>query len=89
MDMLSAVVWNGVQLGEVRGENVPCRFCGGIDGNGHLFGRLHLSPVRAFKGKPRICFVGIVNCVIMLAVLALARVAAGTGCLPGWWPLGW
>ena len=29
-------VWNGCLLGHTRGEIVPCRFCGGIDGDGHL-----------------------------------------------------
>ena len=30
-------VWNGFLLGKMRGEAVPCRFCGGADGDGHLF----------------------------------------------------
>ena len=30
-------VWNRFLLGNVRGEAVPCRFCGGADGDGHLF----------------------------------------------------
>ena len=30
-------VWDGFLLGKVRGEAVPCRFCGGPDGDGHLF----------------------------------------------------
>ena len=30
-------VWNGLLLGKVCGEVVPCRFCGGADGDGHLF----------------------------------------------------
>ena len=30
-------VWNGFLLGKVGGEVVPCRFCGGTDGDGHLF----------------------------------------------------
>ena len=36
--ILSGGVWNGFLLGKVQGENVPCRFCGGPDGEGHLFG---------------------------------------------------
>ena len=35
--ILSSGVWNGFLLGGVRGENVPCRFCWGPDGDGHLF----------------------------------------------------
>ena len=31
-------VWNGYLLERVRGQPVPCRFCGGPDGDGHLFG---------------------------------------------------
>ena len=30
-------VWNGFLSGKMRGEAVPCRFCGGADGDGHLF----------------------------------------------------
>ena len=30
-------VWNGFVLGKVKGQHVPCRFCGGADGGGHLF----------------------------------------------------
>ena len=30
-------VWNGFLLGHVRGQAVPCRFCGAPDNDGHLF----------------------------------------------------
>ena len=30
-------VWNGFLLSRVRGQPVPCRFCGAVDGDGHLF----------------------------------------------------
>ena len=30
-------VWNGLLLGRVRSQAVPCRFCGAPDGDGHLF----------------------------------------------------
>ena len=30
-------VWNGFLLGKMRGEAVPCRFCGGADGDGRFF----------------------------------------------------
>ena len=36
--ILSGCVWNGFLLSFVRGEIVPCRFCGGgPDNDGHLF----------------------------------------------------
>ena len=31
-------VWNGFLLSRVRGQVVPCRFCGAPDGDGHLLG---------------------------------------------------
>ena len=30
-------VWNGFLLHKVKGQRVPCRFCGGDDGDGHPF----------------------------------------------------
>ena len=30
-------VWNGLLLGRVRHQVVPCRFCGAPDGDCHLF----------------------------------------------------
>ena len=30
-------VWNGFLLGKIQGQDVPCRFCGGCDPDGHLF----------------------------------------------------
>ena len=30
-------VWNGFLLSRVRGQAVPCRFCGAPDDDGHLF----------------------------------------------------
>ena len=35
-------VWNGFLLTGVKGQPVPCRFCGGADGDGHLFLGVHL-----------------------------------------------
>ena len=35
--ILSGVVWNGFLLGKVKKEDVPCRFCGAPDNDGHLF----------------------------------------------------
>ena len=40
-------VWNGFLLGRMRGEEVPCRFCGGRDGDGHLFWECSFSPLFA------------------------------------------
>ena len=36
-------VWNGFLLEGVRGQPLPCRFCGGPDGVVHLFGEMYLS----------------------------------------------
>ena len=36
--ILCGGAWNGFLLGKTREEEVPCRFCGGVDGDGHLSG---------------------------------------------------
>ena len=36
-------VWDGFLLGRVRGQPVPCRFCGAPDGDGHFFWGMYLS----------------------------------------------
>ena len=35
--ILCGGVWNGFLLGKAKKEDVPCRFCGKKDGDGHLF----------------------------------------------------
>ena len=35
--ILCGSVWNGFFLGKARKEDVPCRYCGKRDGDGHLF----------------------------------------------------
>ena len=49
---LSEGVWNGPLLGFVRGEIVPCRFCGGPDGDGHLFWECPHSPLVRVRESP-------------------------------------
>ena len=42
------LVWRCLErflFGDAEGEDVRCRFCGGQDGNGHLFLGLYLSPL--------------------------------------------
>ena len=45
-------VWNGFLLGKVRGEAVPCRFCGGADGDGHLFWDCSYPPLVEIRVNP-------------------------------------
>ena len=42
-------VWNGVLLGQVRGQVVPCRFCGAPDGDGHLCFECTFPPLVAIR----------------------------------------
>ena len=35
--ILCGRAWNGFLLGKTKEEDVPCRFCGDVDGDGHLF----------------------------------------------------
>ena len=38
-------VWNGFLLGKVKGQRVPCRFCGSTDSDGHLFWNCTFPPL--------------------------------------------
>ena len=64
-------------LGRMRGEIVPCRFCGGVDGDGHLFGTVLFSPwLNSGRAKvlgPAFCFgmVGFLGCPVRLLILGL------------------
>ena len=45
-------VWNCFLLGKGRGEAVPCRFCGGADGDGHLFWECPYPPLVEIRENP-------------------------------------
>ena len=38
-------VWNGFLLEKVHGQDVPCRFCGSRDSDGHLFWDCTFPPL--------------------------------------------
>ena len=42
----------GFLLGWVRGEPVPCRFCGAPDGDGHLFWECTFPPLVEIRENP-------------------------------------
>ena len=42
--ILCGRIWNGFLLGKAKKEDVPCRFCGKRDGDGHLFWECTFSP---------------------------------------------
>ena len=44
----------GFLLGQIRGEIVPCRFCGGLDGDGHCFLGLSVSSTCMSAGIPKV-----------------------------------
>ena len=50
--ILSGGVWNGFLLGRAKKEDVPCRFCGGRDGDGHLFGECTFPPLQQVRDLP-------------------------------------
>ena len=85
-------VWNGFLLGFVRGEIVPCRFCGGPDSDGHLFWSVPILPFFIFMRVLNfmICcfwigvlglgvFLGMVGCLLLLGVLRMMTLL-----MPGW-----
>ena len=45
-------VWNGFSLGRVKGQPVPCRFCGAPDGDGHLFWECPFPPLVEIRDNP-------------------------------------
>ena len=45
-------VWNGFLLGQVRGQDVPCRFCGSRDHVGHLFWDCTFPPPVEIREHP-------------------------------------
>ena len=45
-------VWNGFLLGRVRGQAVPCRFCGAPDSDGHLFWDCPFPPLVEIRENP-------------------------------------
>ena len=45
-------VWNGLLLGRVRSQAVPCRFCGAPDNDGHLFWDCPFPPLVEIRENP-------------------------------------
>ena len=45
-------VWNGLLLGRVRSQAVPCRFCGAPDSDGHLFWECTFPPLVEIRENP-------------------------------------
>ena len=45
-------VWNGFLLSRVRGQAVPCRFCGAPDNDGHLFWDCPFPPLVEIREHP-------------------------------------
>ena len=50
--ILSGRVWNGFLLGKVKKEEVPCRFCGAPDNDGHLFWDCTFPPFVELRNQP-------------------------------------
>ena len=44
----------GFLLGNVRGQPVPCRFCGAPDSDGHLFGECPFPPLVEIRENPEV-----------------------------------
>ena len=45
-------VWNGLLVGEVRNQVLPCRFCGAPDHDGHLFWECTFPPLVEIRENP-------------------------------------
>ena len=82
--ILCGGAWNGFFLGQARKEDVPCRFCGKKDGDGHLFWDCTFPPFSLFGiflslliPCPLIAasglgvFFGMVDCLVSMASVLL------------------
>ena len=49
-------VWNGFLLGKAKKEDVPCRFCGKKEGDGHLFWDCTFPPLQHVRDLPEFAY---------------------------------
>ena len=54
--ILCGDVWNGFLLGKAKKEDVPCRFCGKKDGDGHLFWECTFHPLQHVRDLPEFAY---------------------------------
>ena len=54
--ILCGSVWNGFLLGKAKKEDVPCRFCGKRDGDGHLFWDRTFLPIQHVRDLPEFAY---------------------------------
>ena len=48
------LVWNGFLLDKVKGQDVPCRFCGGADNDVHLYLECTFPPLVEIREHPEV-----------------------------------
>ena len=70
--ILCGRAWNGFLLGKSKDDDVPCRFCGGIDGDGHLFWDFPSPPFVRIRELPE-----------FIPLMRLDHTAHGPAVLPG------
>ena len=54
--ILCGGTWNGFLLGKSKEEDVPCRYCGGSDGDGHFLWDCPCPPLVRIREFPEFCF---------------------------------
>ena len=54
--ILCGCVWNRFLLGKAKKEDVPCRFCGKEDGDGHLFWECLFPPLQHVRDLPEFAY---------------------------------
>ena len=74
--ILCGGVWNGFLLGKARKEDVPCRFCGKRDGDGHLFWECSFPPSSMFGS-----FLNLLFLCPLIAVSGHVAYSGMVGCL--------
>ena len=75
--ILCGGVWNGFLLGKAKKEDVPCRFCGKKDGDGHLFWECTFPPPFSMFGS----FLSLLSSCLWIVAGGLVVYFGMVGCL--------
>ena len=74
--ILCGRVWNGLFLGKAKKEDVPCRFCGKRDGDGHLFWECPFPLLQHVRELPEFAYL-----MSLIAVIGHVAYSGMVGCL--------
>ena len=79
--ILCGGVWNGILLGKSTEGDVPCQYCGRLDGDGHLFWDCQFSPPPPWCESGRI--LSFQHCglaIVLIRHVSLPGILGGCSC---------